>query len=50
VFVHLILIDLKEKQGFLISSLHILFSPVMAKSNIKYSRKKVIYQEGVFWD
>lgn len=47
---HLILIDLKEKQGFLISSLHILFSPLIAKSNIKYSREKVIYQEKGFWD
>lgn len=42
--------DLKEKQGFLISSLHILFSLLTAKSNIKYSREKVIYQEEEFWD
>lgn len=47
---HIILTDLKEEQGFLISSLHILFSPLIAKSNIKYSREKVIYQEEEFWD
>lgn len=45
---HIILIDLKEKQGLLISSLHILFSPLIFKSNIKYSREKVIYQEEGF--
>lgn len=49
-FVHIILTDLKEKQGFLISSLHIPFSPLIAESNIKYSREKVIYQEEEFWD
>lgn len=48
--VHIILTDLKEKQGFLISSLHILFSPLIAKSNIKFFRENVIYEEEEFWD
>lgn len=44
-FVSVILTDLREKQDFLISNLHILFSPLVATSNVKFSREKVVYEE-----
>lgn len=39
---HIILIDLKEKQGLLISSLHILFSPLIAKREGHLSARGVL--------